>query len=388
MLRVGLTGGIGSGKSTVARRLVRRGAVLIDSDVLAREAVAPGTDGLAEIVTTFGDDVRTPDGALDRPALAAVVFRDQTARERLNGIVHPRVRRRSEELIAAAAPDAVVVQDIPLLIEGGMGKRFPLVVVVHAPAAERIERLVAQRGMAEADAMARVATQADDDARRAAADVWLDNGGAPDQLDAAVDELWSARLVPFEENLRLRRVAPCGPPIPVDPDPRWAADGARLAERVGAAAGELGRGAVPVGPTAVPGWPAVDVVEVLLAVADTAAGPGIDQLRGALADAGFPSCPATDRAADPPADTPGAAAAGYLGRHGSADPGRVAQVHLCQAGSPEWRNMVLVRDWRRAGAVDEPGPEAGRPASARPDAVTLERAEAWAASSGWVPASR
>ena len=132
MLRVGLTGGIGSGKSTVARRLVQRGAVLVDSDVLAREVVEPGTDGLAEIVAAFGPAVLDAGGALDRPALAAVVFGDPAARERLNGIVHPRVRRRSAELIAAAPADAVVVQDIPLLVEGAMGARFPLVVVVHA----------------------------------------------------------------------------------------------------------------------------------------------------------------------------------------------------------------------------------------------------------------
>jgi dephospho-CoA kinase len=132
VLQVGLTGGIGSGKSTVARRLVHRGAVLIDADVLAREVVEPGTDGWAEIVAAFGREVLDGDGALDRAALAAVVFADRQARDRLNGIVHPLVRRRSAELIAAAPPDAVVVQDIPLLVEGSMGSRFPLVVVVHA----------------------------------------------------------------------------------------------------------------------------------------------------------------------------------------------------------------------------------------------------------------
>jgi dephospho-CoA kinase len=387
VLRVGLTGGIGSGKSTVARRWVRCGAVLVDSDVLAREVVAPGTDGLAEIIATFGDGVRAADGGLDRPALAAIVFRDQTARERLNSIVHPRVRRRSDELIAAAATDAVIVQDIPLLVEGRMGPQFPVVVVVHAPATVRIERLVRLRGMAEADARARVAAQADDDARRAAADIWLDNGGAQDELAATVDELWSSRLVPFEENLRLRRVAPPGRPVTVEPDPQWTADGARLAARVAAAAGELGRGVAHVGPTAVPGWPAVDVVEVLLAVADWAAGPEVDRLRAALQDAGFPICPPGETSDDRPrADH--FVAAGYLGRHGSADPGRAARLHLCRAGSPEWRSMLLLRDWWRAGTGHKAPVAPGQPATERSSAVTLERAEAWAKSSGWVPTSR
>ena len=119
MLRVGLTGGIGSGKSTAARRFTERGAVLVDSDVLAREVVAPGTPGLAEIVGAFGPGVLAPDGGLDRPALAAIVFDDPHARARLNGIVHPRVRDRTEELVASAAHDAIVVQDVPLLVETG-----------------------------------------------------------------------------------------------------------------------------------------------------------------------------------------------------------------------------------------------------------------------------
>jgi dephospho-CoA kinase len=217
VLRVGLTGGIGSGKSTVARRLVARGAVLVDSDVLAREAVAPGTDGLAEVAATFGDGVLDGSGALDRPALAAVVFGDPEARERLNAIVHPRVRERSAELIAAAPADAVVVQDIPLLVENGMAPLFPLVVVVHADAEERVRRLV-RRGMPEADARARIAAQASDEGRRAAADVWLDNSGDERDLEAAVDALWERRLVPFESNLRERQPVAAGAPRLVDHD--------------------------------------------------------------------------------------------------------------------------------------------------------------------------
>ena len=140
MLRVGLTGGIGSGKSTAALRFAELGAVLVDSDVLAREVVAAGTEGLGEVVTAFGAGVLGRDGELDPPALAAVVFGDPRARARLNAIVHPRVRDRAEELIAAAARDAIVVQDVPLLVETGMGAAFALVVVVHADPQARVRR--------------------------------------------------------------------------------------------------------------------------------------------------------------------------------------------------------------------------------------------------------
>src|SRR3954454_10434942 len=280
MLRVGLTGGIGSGKSTAARRFAERGAVLVDSDVLARDVVAPGTPGLGEIVATFGTGVLAPDGSLERPALAAGVLGDPEARARLNAIVHPRVRERTEELVAAAAGDAIVVQDVPLLAETGSPAppaAFTLVVVVDADPEVRVRRLVDTRGMAEADARARIATQASDDARRAAADVVLDNGGPPEALRAAVDDLWDGRLVPFEANLRARRPVPAPSGRPVEADPRWAVDGARLASRVARAA-DRGAHVAHVGPTAVPGLPAVDVLDLQVGV-DPA---GIDTVRTGL----------------------------------------------------------------------------------------------------------
>ena len=252
MLRVGLTGGIGSGKSTVAARLAERGAVLVDADRLAREVVAPGTPGLAAVVDAFGADVLDAEGGLDRPALAAVVFDDPEALARLNAIVHPLVRARSDELVAAAPEGSIVVQDVPLLVEGRMAARFALVVVVHADAEDRVRRLVELRGMPESDARARIAAQADDDARRAVADVWLDNTAAPDALIRAVDALWDARLAPFAANLRAGTAAPW-PSDPVAADPAWPAQAARLVARVAAAAGERGRGAAHVGRTAVPG---------------------------------------------------------------------------------------------------------------------------------------
>ena len=195
VLRIGLTGGIGSGKSTVARLLAERGAHLVDADVLAREVVEPGTPGLAAVVDAFGEGVLTADGALDRPALAAVVFGDAEARARLDGIVHPLVRRRAVELIAALPEDAVVVQDIPLLVETGQAGSFDLVLVVEAAQDVRVARLVG-RGLPESDARARIAAQATDEQRRAVADVVLDNIGTPEELAAQVDRFWSERVAP------------------------------------------------------------------------------------------------------------------------------------------------------------------------------------------------
>ncbi|GAB2586814.1 dephospho-CoA kinase [Kribbella endophytica] len=191
MLRVGLTGGIGSGKSSVSRRLGERGAVVIDSDVLAREVVARGTDGLAEVVAAFGDGVLTADGELDRPAVGKLVFGDETARRKLEAVIHPRVRARAAEIEQAAPDDAVVVHDIPLLVETGQADRFDLVLVVDVPVDVQVERLTTQRGMAEDEARRRIAAQASREDRLAAADVVIDNAGSLDDLDRRVDEVWN-----------------------------------------------------------------------------------------------------------------------------------------------------------------------------------------------------
>jgi dephospho-CoA kinase len=191
---IGLTGGIGSGKSTVATLLAARGARLVDADRIAREVVGPGTPGLAAVVEAFGDGVLTSEGALDRSALAAVVFADPAARARLDGIVHPLVRARAAEMVAQARPDSVVVQDVPLLVETGQAASFDLVLVVEADAETRVRRLV-QRGLTEEDARARIAAQATDEQRRAVADVVLDNTGTIEDLTAQVERFWSERVL-------------------------------------------------------------------------------------------------------------------------------------------------------------------------------------------------
>ncbi|MGW5368096.1 dephospho-CoA kinase [Streptomyces sp. NPDC004009] len=190
MLKVGLTGGIGAGKSEVSRLLVEHGAVLIDADRIAREVVAPGTPGLAAVVDAFGTDVLTADGSLDRPRLGSVVFADPGKLAVLNAIVHPLVGARSRELEAAAAEDAVVVHDVPLLTENGLAPLYDLVIVVDAGPATQLDRLVRLRGMTEDDARARMAAQATREQRRAIADIVIDNDVPLDTLRKRVAQVW------------------------------------------------------------------------------------------------------------------------------------------------------------------------------------------------------
>jgi dephospho-CoA kinase len=194
VVQVGLTGGIGSGKSSVARRFAELGALVVDADTLSREVVAAGTPGLAAVVDAFGPRVLREDGTLDRPALGRIVFGDDGARARLNGIVHPLVRQRAAELVAAVPEGTVVVQDVPLLVESGLGGSFDLVVVVEAPEDVRVARLARDRGMGEAEARSRMAAQASDAERRAAADVVILNDADLATLRERVDEVWRERI--------------------------------------------------------------------------------------------------------------------------------------------------------------------------------------------------
>jgi dephospho-CoA kinase len=343
MLRVGLTGGIGSGKSTVAGRLAEHGATLIDADRIAREVVEPGTGGLAEVVAEFGSRVLTEDGALDRAALAALVFNDDAARGRLNSIVHPRIARRTAELIAAAADDAVVVHDVPLLVENGIAPAYHLVIVVDAPVEQRVRRLVAQRGMAEQDVRARIAAQAAEQARRAVADVWLDNAGTPDEVLAEVDALWADRLVPYEANVRLGRPPRRGAPHLVPYDPTWPVQAERIMARLKLAAGDRALRLDHIGSTSIPGIAAKNVLDIQLGVESLAVA---DELIAPLAKAGFVLYPDLTQDNSSPLDPdPGRWRKRVVG---STDPGRWVNVHLRMIDGPGWRQTLLFRDWLRA----------------------------------------
>jgi dephospho-CoA kinase len=194
MLRVGLTGGIGSGKSEVSRRLASYGAVVVDADAIAREVVKPGTPGLADVVAAFGPGVLRADGSLDRGAVARLVFADAGLRARLNAIVHPLVGERMAELERAVPDGAIVVFDVPLIAENGLAGGFDLVVVVDAPQHTQLDRLVRLRGMTKEQAVARIAAQASRDQRLAIVgdgDIVVDNSGSLAELDRQVGDLWA-----------------------------------------------------------------------------------------------------------------------------------------------------------------------------------------------------
>lgn len=398
MLLVGLTGGIASGKSTVSERLRARGAEVIDADVLAREVVAPGTPGLAAIVDRFGADV-VVDGALDRAALGRIVFADPESRARLNQIVHPAVQERFTELVSAVPTSAVVVHDVPLLVENALAARYHLVVVVHAPIDVRIARLVHERGMSTADSQARIAAQADDDQRRVVADVWLDNSAGTVELLSAVDSLWERRLVPYEDNVRHRRRTRRAEQVRLVPhDLTWAGQAARTAARIEwtirhyPAASECS--VEHIGSTAVPGLAAKDVLDLQLAVPSLVVA---DELEPALSAAGW------IRVADNNADSPkpfDLDPAHWRKRfYGGTDPAVVVHLHVRRTGSPGWWYALLFRDWLRddAGARRDYETEKRRLAAVTPDALTyaeakepwfdaaLPRAQAWATRTGWVP---
>jgi dephospho-CoA kinase len=396
MLMVGLTGGIGAGKSAVATLLAERGAVIIDSDRLAREVVAAGTPGLAEVVAAFGAGILGADGELDRPALGAKVFGDGTARRLLESIIHPRVRARAAQLAAGAAPEAIVVNDVPLLVETGAAPTYHLVIVVQATAETRIGRLVETRGMSREQAAARIAAQADDARRAAAADVLILNEGGLDALRDHTDVLWHERLRPYEKNVREERAAPHDRKLHIAaPDPQWPAAADRLIARIShAVAPRLGAAAevTHIGSTAVPGLRAKNVIDLMLAVRTL---DEADELAGVLTAGGFPRRPG--EWADNARDVPGQTWPKRL--HGSADPGRPVNLHIRVAGSPGWRFALLMRDHLRAvpAARDEYAaakdvwaldhPDVGGYAEAKEPWFNAEAvaAQEWAGQSGWQP---
>jgi len=426
MLRVGLTGGIGSGKSTVAGRLRELGAVVIDADQLAREVVATGSPGLAAIRGRFGHAVVADDGSLDRGALGQIVFADARARKDLEAITHPLVAARTRSLVAAAAPGQIVVHDVPLLVELDLAADYHLTVVVGADEGIRMERLTSGRGFTPADAQARIAAQATDQARRAAADAWLDNNGTMDGLLSQVDALWQDRMVDFNDNLVTGARSRPETPNLVPYDDSWPSAARRLIARITASLKDAGLGeAVAVehiGSTSVPGLVAKDVVDLQIAVKKLrdADAPGFVR---ALADKGFPRSAGNE--GDPVHSWAPDQSSWAKRFHGSADPGRVAHVHVREHGSAGWEAALLFRDWlvanptecadyadlkralapttatmatRQEAAMQEAAmQEAARQEAARQEAAmhdysvakepwidsALERARAWARHTGW-----
>lgn len=372
MLRIGLSGGIGAGKSTVSAAFSELGAIVVDGDVISREVVQPGTEGLAALVEAFGAEILLPDGALNRPALAAVAFSDDEKRATLNGIVHPLVGKRRSELIDAAPADAVIVEDIPLLVESHMAAMFPLVIIANADVEVRVARLIEHRGFSEADARARIAAQATEEQRRAVADVWLDNSGGPDDLKARALDLWHRRVAPFARNLDAGVSAVVAARL-VPADPTWADQGRRIVDRLNTACGHRAVRIDHIGSTAVPGLDAKDVIDVQVTVPSLEVA---DELAGALLAAGYPRLPGITEDISHGDDS----ALRNERFHASADPGRPTNVHLRVDGRPGQRFALLFVDWLKANpdvraeclAVKEP-----RLADAH------ARAWAWAEASGW-----
>lgn len=382
MLRIGLTGGIGAGKSTVSRTFAQCGGIVVDGDVIAREVVEPGTEGLAALVAHFGDGILHTDGALNRPALAAIAFGDEEHRLALNGIVHPLVARRRSELIEAATQDAVIVEDIPLLVESGMAPMFPLVVVVHADADLRVRRLIEHRGFSQADAEARIAAQATEEQRRRVADVWLDNSGSEGELTERARDLWHRRILPFSHNIATRTPAP-DPMALVPSDPAWADQARRAVARLNTACGHRAARIDHIGSTAVAGLDARDIIDIQVTVASLEVA---EELADDLLRAGYP------RVESITADRR------YGGQtrlwpkrfHASADPGRPTHVHVRVQGEPRQRFALLFVDW----LTGNPGVRSDYLAvkrAADPEAIgrwfseAYPRAWAWAEAIGWSP---
>ena len=401
MLRIGLSGGIGAGKSTVSSTFNDLGGIVVDGDVISREVVEPGTEGLAKLVEAFGEQILSDDGSLNRPALAAIAFSDEEKRQTLNGIVHPLVGQRRAELIAAAGDDAVIVEDIPLLVESGMASMFPLVIIVNADENLRVKRLIEHRGFSEEDARARIKAQATEEQRRAVADVWLDNTGSADELVAQARDLWQQRIVPFEQNLDAGE--PARPrPVLVPHDPSWADQARRIAARLNTACGHRAVRIDHIGSTALAGLHAKDVIDMQVTVASLA---DADALAEALTGAGYVHRPIT-------ADEPKRAARSTVAEvdrsedeslwqkriHCSADPGRPTNVHLRVDGWPNQQFALLFVDWLTANPeaqerysvvkqdAERTGDIGGYVAAKEPwfdDAY--REAWAWADATGWRP---
>ena len=291
MLRIGLTGGIGAGKSTVSAMLVDHGAVLIDADKIAREVVEPGQPLLEKLAEAFGPQVLHPDGSLDRPALASAAFVDSEHTAQLNGLMHPAIRDRTAEHFARHADAEIVVHDVPLLVENSMTPAYHLNLLVDVPAEVRLQRLMDSRGMDRDDAAARISRQADDETRRSACDVIIDNSGSVEKTKAAVGRLIETRIRPFAANLASGQRAPKAALELVDSaDADWAGDAQRVLAKLRFGTGD--EFAIDhIGSTSVPGLPAKDVIDLQLIVPDLTAAR---DLAPRLAELGYPGTELSD----------------------------------------------------------------------------------------------
>jgi dephospho-CoA kinase len=354
VLRIGLSGGIGAGKSTVSSTFSELGGIVVDGDVISREVVEPGTEGLAKLVDAFGKQILSDDGSLNRPELAAIAFTDDEKRQTLNGIVHPLVAERRSELIASAVKadkNPVIVEDIPLLVESGMAPMFPLVVIVNADEDLRVKRLIEHRGFSEQDARARIAAQATEEQRRAVADVWLDNSGSTGELVEQARALWHQRIVPFAHNLDGGEPAR-SQPVLVPHDPSWPDQARRIAARLNTACGHRAVRIDHIGSTAVPGMDAKDVIDVQVTVASPDAA---DELAEAVTNAGYVRMPVTADESKPDArstvaefDHTNGESLWHKRLHCSADPGRPTNVHVRVDGWPNQQFALLFVDWLAA----------------------------------------
>jgi dephospho-CoA kinase len=399
MLRVGLTGGIGSGKSTVARRLGELGAAVVDADVVAREIMEPGQPVLEQVRRRFGDEVIRADGTLDRAGLAGIVFTDPAALAALDALTGPAIGERIAQLRDAVPDGVITVHDMPLLVERGLWVGEHVSIVVETDLETRVGRLVEQRGLDEHDVRNRMTAQASDAERRAACDVVLSNDGSREDLVADVDRLWEARLHPWNDNLvagrhsrRPERAAV------VAPRDDWAPRGARLVAKIAHALRQVdGVTEVEhVGSTSVPHLLAKDVLDIQVGVRDLSMADD-PRFRAAMRSAGLLVFDHLN------ADTPhpsGAEADGWRKRvFGSTDPGEIAHVHVREAGSPAWRFALLFRDWLTHVAEERDGYAAEKrrlldlhdTTTAYADAKEpwftegFARAQAWAAQTDWTP---
>jgi dephospho-CoA kinase len=399
VLRIGLSGGIGAGKSTVSSTFSELGGIVVDGDVISREVVEPGTEGLAKLVEAFGKQILCDDGSLNRPALAAIAFSDEEKRQTLNGIVHPLVAQRRSELIAAARDDAVIVEDIPLLVESGMAPMFPLVIIVNADEDLRVKRLIEHRGFTEEDARARIAAQASEEQRRAVADVWLDNTGSADELVEQARALWHQRILPFEQNLDAGEPAHAQPVL-VPYDPSWPDQARRIAARLNTACGHRAVRIDHTGSTAVKGLAAKDVIDMQVTVASL---DDADALAEAMTSAGYVRRPITHDESKPDArstvaefDHTDDESLWQKRIHASADPGRPTFVHVRVDGWPNQQFALLFVDWLTANPevreqylavkreAERTGDIAGYVAAKEPWFHDAYRdARAWADASGW-----